>query len=208
MSTEPTRADARDNRARILEVAEEVFGRGGSAASTEEVARLAGVGIATVFRHFPTKRALLEEALAKHFDRLCRQARSHAESADPGRAFFEVFGQIVDDAAHKLAIVEAFADAGGEPGGRIAQGPRDLRAAVGVLLGRAQDAGAVRADVRLDEVYAVLVGISRAAVHLHLDGPARARALGIIFDGLARGDGERARRADQRRLDQADQSSA
>jgi AcrR family transcriptional regulator len=190
MSMEPTRADARDNRARILEVAEKVFGRGGSAASTEEVARLAGVGIATIFRHFPTKRELLEAVVVKHFDRLCRRAQRLAESADPGRAFFDFFGRLVDDAAGKLAIVEAFTAAGGDTDGKAAQGPRDLRKAVGVLLARAQEAGAVRADVRLDEVYALLVGVSRAGAHLHLSAPVRARALGIIFDGLARGDGE------------------
>ncbi|WUH99724.1 TetR/AcrR family transcriptional regulator [Spirillospora sp. NBC_00431] len=190
MTMEPMRADARDNRARILEVAEEVFGRGGSAASTEEVARLAGVGIATVFRHFPTKRALLEAVLVKHFDGLFQKARSLAESDDPGRAFFDLFERLVDDAAGKLAIVEAFTDAGGDAGGRAAQGPRDLREAVGVLLARAQGAGAVRADAGLDEVYALLVGVSRAAAHLHLDEPVRARALGIVFDGLAHGGGK------------------
>ena len=191
MSMEPTRADARDNRARILEVAEDVFGRGGSAASTEEVARLAGVGIATIFRHFPTKRALLEAVVVKHFDRLCRQAQDLAESADPGAAFFDFFGRLVADGAGKLAIVEAFTDAGGDPAGKTDQGPRDLRKAVGVLLGRAQQAKAVRADVRLDEVYALLVGISRAAAHLRLDEPVRTRALEIIFAGLVCDDGER-----------------
>ncbi|MFI0406747.1 TetR/AcrR family transcriptional regulator [Actinomadura sp. 3N508] len=193
MSTEPMRADARDNRARILEVAEDVFGRGGSAASTEEVARLAGVGIATVFRHFPTKRALVEAVLVGHFDRLCAEARSLADADDPGPAFFGFFRHLVEDAASKLAIIEAFTnaggdthgDAGGGDAGRAAQGPRDLREAVGVLLGRAQEAGAVRADVRLDEVYALLIGASRAAAHLRLDEPVRSRTLGIIFDGLA-----------------------
>jgi AcrR family transcriptional regulator len=195
MSMEPTRADARDNRARILEVAEEVFGRGGSAASTEEVARLAGVGVATVFRHFPTKRALLEAVVVKHFGRLCRQAQSLAESADPGWAFFDMFGRLVDDAAGKLAIVEAFTDAGGGGAGKAVQGPGDLREAVGVLLGRAQDAGAVREDVRLEVVYALLVGLSRAVAHLHLSEPVRAGALGIIFDGLGCGDGGRPARS-------------
>jgi AcrR family transcriptional regulator len=184
MSTEPTRADARDNRARILEVAEEVFGRGGSAASTEEVARLAGVGIATIFRHFPTKRALLEAVLVKHFDRLSQHARSLADSSDPGKAFFDFFSQLVDDAAGKLAIVEAFTDAGGDANGKAAQGPRDLRKAFSVLLSRAQEASAVRPDVHLDEVYALLVGASRAATHLHLTKRTRTRTLQIIFTGL------------------------
>jgi AcrR family transcriptional regulator len=185
MSTQPTRSDARGNRARILEVAEEVFGRSGSAASTEEVARLAGVGIATVFRHFPTKRALLEAVLVRHFARLCERAEGLTGAADPGGAFFGFFGEIVDDASGKLAIVEAFTEAGGDPGGKASQGPRDLREAVGVLLRRAQDAGAVREDVRLDELYALLVGASRASAHARLDERVRARVLAIIFDGLA-----------------------
>jgi AcrR family transcriptional regulator len=181
MSTEPTRADARGNRIKILEVAEEVFGRGGSAASTEEVARLAGVGIATVFRHFPTKRALLEEVLVRHFARLRERAEGLAGAADPGGAFFAMFGEIVANASGKLAIVEAFTDAGGDFGGRAVQGGQALREAVGVLLRRAQEAGAVREDARLDEVYTLLVGVSRAAA----EASVRDRALAIIFDGLA-----------------------
>jgi len=81
------RIDARANRGRILDVAEEVFGQGGESASTEEVARLAGVGIATVFRHFPTKAALLEAVLTRRFDRLREQGvalgRGHREGVLP-----------------------------------------------------------------------------------------------------------------------------
>src|SRR2546421_2636581 len=101
------RVDARTNRARILDVAEEVFGKGGESASTEEVARLAGVGIATVFRHFPTKAALLEAVLVRRFDRLREQAETLLEATDPGRAFFDFFGHLVADAATKIAIAEA-----------------------------------------------------------------------------------------------------
>src|SRR4051794_36202586 len=123
MSAQPMRADARGNRTRILEVAEDVFGRGGSAASTEEVARIAGVGIATVFRHFPTKRELLEAVLVRHFAGLLERAKSLAGAADPGRAFLDIFGHVVDNASDKLAIVEAFTD----PGGEAEQAARDLR---------------------------------------------------------------------------------
>src|SRR3954452_21698278 len=120
-----SRRDARTNRARILAVAEDVFGRGGESASTEEVARLAGVGIATVFRHFPTKAALLEAVLLERFGRL----REYAESlggrrgggggADkpPGGGrpppptnlffFWVSSGQMVEDAGTKIAIGEA-----------------------------------------------------------------------------------------------------
>ena len=99
------RADARSNRARILDAAEEVFGQGGESASTEEVARLAGVGIATVFRHFPAKADLLDAVLARRFDRLRERAERLAGSADPGPALFGMFTEMVTDAPSKIAPV-------------------------------------------------------------------------------------------------------
>ncbi|MBB4937942.1 AcrR family transcriptional regulator [Streptosporangium album] len=185
----PLRADARSNRLRILEVAEEVFGKGGRSASTEEVARLAGVGIATVFRHFPTKGALLEAVLVRHLIRLRDRADDLSGSADPGAAFFGFFAHVVDNASEKLAIIEAFTYAGGDPGGKAALASDGLREAIGVLLRRAQDAGAVRNDIGLPELYVLLVGSSRAVAHTPLDREVRDRALAVVFDGLAPGAG-------------------
>jgi AcrR family transcriptional regulator len=179
------RVDARANRGRILDVAEEVFGKGGESASTEEVARLAGVGIGTVFRHFPTKAALLEAVLVRRFDRLRGQAEELLGAADPGEAFLGFFGYLVADAASKIAIAEALVDAGGNHDGAAVQASDALRRAVGVLLQHAQQAGAVRDDVALPEVYALLAGTSRAAAHPRLDEEARARLLAIVLDGLA-----------------------
>jgi AcrR family transcriptional regulator len=179
------RADARANRVRILEVAEEVFGKGGESASTEEVARLAGVGIGTVFRHFATKAALLEAVLARRFDRLREQADALLNAADPGQAFFGFFRYLVADAPAKIGIAEALLDAGGDSNGEAARASTELRRAFGALLQRAQKAGVIRDDVELPEVYALLVGVSRAAAHEHLDEEVRARILTIIFDGLA-----------------------
>jgi AcrR family transcriptional regulator len=179
------RADARANRVRILEVAEEVFGKGGESASTEEVARLAGVGIGTVFRHFATKAALLEAVLARRFDRLREQADALLNATDPGQAFFGFFRYLVADAPAKIGIAEALLDAGGDSNGEAAQASTELRRAFGALLQRAQKAGVIRDDVELPEVYALLVGVARAAAHEHLDEEVRARILTIIFDGLA-----------------------
>jgi AcrR family transcriptional regulator len=178
------RADARANRARILDVAEEVFGKGGESASTEEVARLAGVGIATVFRHFPTKAALLEAVLTRRFDRLRKQAEALLDAPDPGEAFIGFFRYLVADAPAKIGITEALLDAGGD-GGQAAQASRELRRAFGALLQRAQQAGVVRDDAGLAEVYALLVSISQAAARHHLDEQVTTRMLAIIFDGLA-----------------------
>jgi len=179
------RVDARTNRGRILDVAEEVFGRGGESASTEEVARLAGVGIATVFRHFPTKAALLEAVLVRRFDRLREQAAALLSATDPGAALFDFFSHLVADAPTKIAIAEALLEAGGDSDGDAARASNGLRRAVGALLQHAQHAGAVRDDVDLPEVYALLVATSRAAAHAQLDHEVRARVLAIVFDGLA-----------------------
>jgi AcrR family transcriptional regulator len=149
------------------------------------VARLAGVGIATVFRHFPTKAALLEAVLARRFDRLREQAEALLNAADPGQAFLGFFSHLVADAAAKIAAAEALFDAGGDRGGDAAQASDGLRRAVGALLQHAQQAGAVRDDVELPEVYALLVGTSRAAARAHLGNEARARLLAIVVDGLA-----------------------
>jgi AcrR family transcriptional regulator len=188
MTTSDSRAqrvDARANRGRILDAAEEVFGTVGESASTEDVARLAGVGIATVFRHFPTKAELLQAVLVRRFDRLREQAESLLDAADPGSAFLAFFGQLVADAATKIAIGEALLEAGGDSDGSARQASAGLRQVVGTLLRRAQQAGAVRADVELPEVYALLVGTSRAAAHGNLDTEAKERMLTIVFDGLA-----------------------
>jgi AcrR family transcriptional regulator len=181
------RADARSNRARILDAAEEVFGQGGESASTEEVARLAGVGIATVFRHFPAKADLLDEVLARRFERLRERAERLAGGADPGQALFGMFTEMVTDAPSKIAIAEALVEAGGDtaPGSRAEQASGELSQAVRVLLERAQAAGAVRPDVALPELYALLIGMSRAGAYAQLDPGVRARALRVVFDGLA-----------------------
>jgi AcrR family transcriptional regulator len=179
------RVDARANRGRILDVAEEVFGKGGRSASTEEVARLAEVGIATVFRHFPTKAALVEAVLVRRFDRLREHADALLGAADAGTAFFDFFSYLVADAATKIAIAEALHDLNGDSAGDAAQASLGLRRAFGALLRRAQQAGAVRDDAELPEVYALLVATSRAATQTHLDKEVRARMLAIVFDGLA-----------------------
>jgi AcrR family transcriptional regulator len=99
------RSDARANRDRVLVAAEEVFGESGNAGSTEEVARRAGVGIGTVFRHFPTKRALVEATIVRHLTMLADTARSRAEGGEAGAAFRETFREMVSGAPAKLALV-------------------------------------------------------------------------------------------------------
>ncbi|GAA4639768.1 TetR/AcrR family transcriptional regulator [Actinoallomurus vinaceus] len=180
----PLRADALRNRARILEAAEAVFAAHGTSVSTEEVARQAGVGIGTVFRHFPTKEALLEAVFVARLDRLAAEADALMGAEDPGEAFFAFFTQVVGHAATKNAFTAALAEAGVDVRATTAETGGELKRALGALLRRAQDAGAVRHDIGLPEVLALLVGASGAAERVAGDAAVRERTLGVVLDGL------------------------
>lgn len=179
----PLRADARRNRARVLEAAEEVFAAQGTGASTEEIARRAGVGIGTVFRHFPTKEALLEAVFVGRLRRLADEAGALADAADPGAAFLDFFHRVVDHAATKNAFADALAEAGVDIATTTSEVGQLLKAALAVLLERAQAVGAVRADVGVPELQALLVGASRA-VEQTTDPAVRARTVQVMLDGL------------------------
>jgi AcrR family transcriptional regulator len=179
----PRRADALRNRAAVLQAAGDIFAARGAALSTEEVARAAGVGVGTVFRHFPTKEALLEALYRDRLDRTAERAHALAQAPDPGAAFFEFLNETVLGSGAKIALADALADAGIDIRSGAAAAGHDLAAALGVLLTRAQKAGAVRADLRLPELTAVLFGASRAA-GFAVSAEVRSRTVGIILDGL------------------------
>jgi AcrR family transcriptional regulator len=183
-SAKPRRADAQRNRARLLEVAEAVFASKGIGASTEEIAREAGVGIGTVFRHFPTKEALLEAVFVRRLLLLAGRADALADADDPGAAFFTFFSYVVELAVTQRAQIEALADAGIDLQHASSHAKRELQRALGALLVRAQAAGAVRADLVIAELFAILVGASRTAEYAGPDVALRARSLGFIVDGL------------------------
>ncbi|MCE7001853.1 TetR/AcrR family transcriptional regulator [Kibdelosporangium philippinense] len=173
------RADALRNRAKILAAAEEVFVESGADASTEEVARRAGVAIGTVFRHFPTKNDLLAAMMKELAARLARDAETLAAEGDPETAFFTFFTQAVEQAAGRKTVVELL-------GVDIEVGSQAqlLRAAIGTLLVNAQEVGAVRDDVRLDEVMALFTAAAHGALHAGWSRDLRARTLSIVFAGL------------------------
>ena len=180
----PLRADARRNRARVLEAAEAVFATKGTSAPTEEVARQAGVGVGTVFRHFPTKEALLEAVLYDRIRRFADEAEVAAAAEDPGAVFFSFLAGWVEMSSAKNAYSDALAAAGVEvPKAGSIVGIR-LMDALATVLSRAQDAGAVRKDIGVGELLPVIIGASRAAAHIGGDRELRARAIAIMFDGL------------------------
>ncbi|SHL41249.1 transcriptional regulator, TetR family [Pseudonocardia thermophila] len=178
------RADARRNRERLLAAAEEVFAELGTEASTEEVARRAGVGIGTVFRHFPTKEQLLEAVLVARVAELADRAEQLTAAADPGRAFFALLDAVVAQARSRQTLSEALAAAGVDATAAAAPAKARLRAAAEQLLRAAQQAGAVRPDVGGDELMALMVGIARTAEQTAHDPELQARVSRLLVDGL------------------------
>jgi AcrR family transcriptional regulator len=178
------RRDALANREAVLTAAEAVFGEAGETASTEEVARRAGVGIGTVFRHFPTKQDLIEATVVRHFERVTAQARALAATADPGPAFATLVETMVGGASTKIALVNHLTAQTGMTDA-AARASRDLRDAVAVVLGQAQRAGAIRGDVSIDEVFLLIRGLSQASAAAPVATATLRKAVAVVLDGLA-----------------------
>jgi AcrR family transcriptional regulator len=171
---EHQRADARRNYARILAVAEEEVAAHGADASLEQIARTAGVGSATVRRHFPTRQALLEAVSHSRIEALCARARDLSGERDSRRALLDWLGDVVVYcvAARGLAAALAYQGPVHENGCSAA-----LEEAGGPLLDRAVRDGAVASDVTVAELITLIVGIVLAAEH----GPDPARQADRLF---------------------------
>jgi AcrR family transcriptional regulator len=180
----PLRSDAARNRGLVLDAAAAVFAEGGADASTEEIARRAGVGVGTVFRHFPTKETLLGAVLEQMFDGLAEIARQGLAASDVELGFFVTLHRLVDGAAAKMAVADALSRAGAPL--RYSSWAEPLRAALADLLSRAHAASAVRDDVGVAELMAVLIAASRAAQFAGKDRGLRKRVVSIVLDGLRR----------------------
>jgi AcrR family transcriptional regulator len=177
----PVRADARRNRARILEAAEAVFAEQGASAATDAVAARAGVAIGTVFRHFPTKPDLLKAVVMNLLDRLVAKADAMVHDPDV-HALFEFCSLVMSAGAAHRAVFNRLAETGVQV--RVADALERLRPSVEVLLDRARDGGAARADLEADELIPLLAALCQEAIAADWSEEFRARALDLFFDGL------------------------
>ncbi len=176
----PLRADARRNRDRVLAAAQEAFAAEGISVPLDEIARRAGVGAGTVYRHFPTKEALFEAAIMDRVERMIDYAREMATAADPGKAFFDFLERMAAEGTVKRDLAEAV----GADTPEYLKPAHDLRAVIAQLLTRAQQSGAVRRDIDIDDLMRVVKGTFLAANSANTTADQRRRTFAIVFDGL------------------------
>ena len=174
------RADARRNRVQILAAAEAVFAEEGLAVPIDEVARRAGVGVGTLYRHFPTKESLFEAVVVNHMERLTQDVLALLERDDPGPALFEFLGHVAHEGSSKRNLVDALSGAGINIKETAPNCKQQLEEAAGQLLERAQKAGQVRADVSLADV----IGLVLSACNADIPESSQARMVAIVCDGL------------------------
>ncbi|MGM1064303.1 TetR/AcrR family transcriptional regulator [Saccharothrix sp. Mg75] len=180
------RADAVRNHARILAVAEEEVAARGATASLEQIARTAGVGSATVRRHFPTRRALLEAVSRKRVEALAARARELTGAGDSRDALLGWLGEVVAYCvdARGLAAALAYDGAEADPVHENSCSAA-LEEAAGPLLDRAARDGAVAAGVTVGDLITLAVGVVLATEH-HADPAARAdRLFRLAVTGLS-----------------------
>jgi AcrR family transcriptional regulator len=153
------RIDALRNRERLLEAAKAVFSAGGPEASLEAVARRAGVGIGTLYRHFPTREALFEAVYRREVEQLGELAEALKSEAAPVEALRRWLSSTVEFVATKKGMTAALALAIDGTSELYAYSSERLTKAVGALLQRAVAAGEIRADISADDVLRALVGM-------------------------------------------------
>ncbi len=176
------RADARRNRDLILAAAEEAFAEEGLSVPVDEIARRAGVGAGTLYRHFPTKEALFEAVVVDHMLQLAADARELAGSDRPAQALFEFIGRLAQQGATKRNLIDALVGAGVDVKERAAGPKAEVEAAFQLLLERAQAAGQVRADVTLADLFGLVMGA--CAFSGERGDCSQSRMLAVVCDGL------------------------
>jgi AcrR family transcriptional regulator len=177
------RADALRNRETVLRTATRVFAEEGTQVSLGRIAERAGVGAGTVYRHFPNKEILLEAVLAEHVEGLVAAADRWTARAAPGEALFGFLLEVIEKSAGHQSACDALTADRGWPRALLAAAVQRFDGALDGLLRNAKQAGAIRADVRVDDLSALAVG-GAALCSAHRDRARGARLVRLLLDGL------------------------
>jgi AcrR family transcriptional regulator len=176
----PKRADARRNYDKVLAAAREAFAEGGESTALEEIARRAGVGIGTLYRHFPNRQALLEAVYLEEVEQVCRTAEL-LDGTDPWEALTGWLDRFVAYIGTKRALAHELMNYLDQDATLFQDCRASLYSAGQPLLERAQAAGVVRPDVTIADVVQMVVGISKLPSG---DPKQTERLVGIAIDGL------------------------
>ncbi|KAA9159058.1 TetR/AcrR family transcriptional regulator [Amycolatopsis acidicola] len=180
----PLRADARRNREKILASAGELFARLGRDAQMDEIAEHCGLGLGTLYRHFPTKEALLTAIVSRRFSQLTEIARDAEQIEDPGKAFEALLSGYLEAAEGDSAFQRALLGSDERPWGGIDDQKAEIRESVARIIDRAIAADAVRDDLTVAD-FPVLVTALMSTMYFR---PSRTadwrRHLALQLDGI------------------------
>lgn len=178
----PMRADAARNRARVLEVAYETFAAEGLGVPIDEIARRAGVGAGTVYRHFPTKEDLFRAVIEDRINHIVADGRAVLASGDPGEALFTFLrSMVLRWGATDRGLADALAGVGIDIKDAVPDAEEAFLSLLSELLRAAQTAGTVRRDVDVPDVKAIVVGCQAMQAYRP---DAAARLTEVVLDGL------------------------
>lgn len=176
------RADAVRNRERILEVAKEAFTRDGASASLDEIARVAGVGPGTLYRHFPTREALIEAVYHNEVEKLAAAADTFAATMTPLAALRAWMSLFIDHVAKKVLIMPAMDTVPGGSMRLIANSRGTIHGAFLRCVERAVASGELNADTNPEDFVRTLIGVFHTTAIPGWEASAR-RIVGILIEG-------------------------
>jgi AcrR family transcriptional regulator len=180
----PMRADARRNRERLLAAARDAFTELGADAPLEDIARKAGVGIGTLYRHFPTRLDLQEAVFRDQVAAVCAGANELRRSHTPGDALAAWLKRLITYMGTKRGLSSALINAFGRDSELVSSCSAQMRAAGSELLTDAQQAGVVRTDIDIADLLRLVHAIVVATEHPPSNAAQRERLLTLVFDGL------------------------
>jgi AcrR family transcriptional regulator len=179
------RSDARRNRERILKAAADVFGEQGADAQMDDVARRAGVGVGTVYRHFPNKDVLMGELVTEKFSSFAQNAREALAEEDAWEGFCGLLHRTAEHMAENVALQDALRSTSSAAFEYAEPARLELEKAIEKLVKRAQRQGALRKDFKANELGMLMSGLCSS-----MSGPLPEqrdwrRHLEILLDGLS-----------------------
>lgn len=183
----PQRADARRNIERLVAAAREAFVAQGPSASLDDIARRAGVGPGTLYRHFPTRAALIEAVYRDVIDQICLEGEALLQTDPPGEAFAAWLRYFVDHVGEKHGLAAAMSNESGPDSAVFAESRARVSTTGGALLARAKAAGAINPDARLDDVFRLVSAIAQAGEQSPEGTDLSDRLLRLALDGLRAG---------------------